>query len=200
MQSNDTFLRSMAQPYAGPFSWRVQDFRCRPLYGGQHQKSWTALVIALILPSEGSPAAGTLELFLQARRLDFGTSFRGDTGIKPHTGLEQAQFRSTFKRIVRATLPTLQVGRYPKSWRTSPGFLVPSCRPLRMRVTLHNENTICSSATSLIGYSIRLAHNPHTESSCIPCSLPISNVQCCAFFSSERWKQSRLRVKGSHPA
>ena len=32
MQSNDTFLRSMAQPYAGPFSWRVQDFRCIPLY------------------------------------------------------------------------------------------------------------------------------------------------------------------------
>ena len=32
MQSNDTFLRSMAQPYAGPFSWRVQDFRCVPPY------------------------------------------------------------------------------------------------------------------------------------------------------------------------
>ena len=32
MQSNDTFLRSMAQPYAGPFSWRVQDFRCVPLF------------------------------------------------------------------------------------------------------------------------------------------------------------------------
>ena len=32
MQNNDIFLRSMAQPYVGPFSWRVQDFRCIPLY------------------------------------------------------------------------------------------------------------------------------------------------------------------------
>ena len=32
MQSNDIFLRSMAQPYRGPFSWHSQDFWCQPPY------------------------------------------------------------------------------------------------------------------------------------------------------------------------
>ena len=32
MQSNNTFLKNMIQPYAEPFSWRVQDFRCVSLY------------------------------------------------------------------------------------------------------------------------------------------------------------------------
>ena len=32
MQSNDIFLRNMTQPYAEPFFWRVQNFRCVPSY------------------------------------------------------------------------------------------------------------------------------------------------------------------------
>ena len=37
-------------------------FRFATRYGGLHQKSWTALVVALTLISEGGPGTGTLGL------------------------------------------------------------------------------------------------------------------------------------------
>ena len=40
-------------------------------YGGLHQKSWTALVAALTLISEGGPGTGTLELSPGSVKVDF---------------------------------------------------------------------------------------------------------------------------------
>lgn len=51
------------------------------MYGGRRTKSWTALVAALTLHSEGDLVRGRIDRTL-------GTSLRRDSGVKPQSRLD----------------------------------------------------------------------------------------------------------------
>ena len=89
------------------------------MYGGLHQKSWTALVAALTLTSEGGPGTGSLKVSLGAQRL---TSSGPDRGKDP-----QALVSSITSPKHQAIL---RVGNYPTAGPFSRHVQAFRCRPL----------------------------------------------------------------------